>query len=247
MKFKSNRVPRIFQPSLSAIGNTMELTEYAGIHVGVVLRMQPGMSLILFCGDNREVHAVIKVVHKKKVLVTLIAEEHVNRESPRIIHLAQGISKGDRMEWVVQKAVELGVQNITPLVTERCAVRLDDERLFKKNQQWQAVAIAACEQSGRNWIPHINPICSFKAFISQNAATHKLLLHPHADDSLRQLHFDTGDISLVIGPEGGLSEEEIQAAIKRQFRAMTLGPRVLRTETAAIAALSVLQALSGDL
>jgi 16S rRNA (uracil1498-N3)-methyltransferase len=247
MRIKSNRAPRIFQSSLCAVGETMELNESAGQHVGVVLRMQPGMSLTLFSGDNREAQAVIKAVQKKKVLVELVAAAIVNRESSRVIHLAQGISKGDRMEWVVQKAVELGVQHITPLITDRCAVRLDDERLSKKHQQWQAIAIAACEQSGRNMLPTIHPICSFKQFTTQNAAIYKILLHPNAQISLCQQHFDCGDMSLLIGPEGGLSEEEIQIATTNHFSAHTLGPRVLRTETAAIAALSVLQALAGDL
>jgi 16S rRNA (uracil1498-N3)-methyltransferase len=240
------RNTRIYQPGPYEKGQTIELSATAGQHVGVVLRMQPGAHLTLFCGDNREFPATILNVHKKKVTVTINDEQHINRESPRAIHLAQAVSKGDRMEFVIQKAVELGVASITPLLTAHCVVRLDQERLAKKHAQWQAIAIAACEQSGRNQLPDIHPACSLDSYLEHCQATTKLVLYPSAAKSWRDYVSTHGDVALLIGPEGGLSDEEVNQAMAAKFQPLCLGPRVLRTETAAIAALSVLQAAIGD-
>ncbi|WP_133127636.1 16S rRNA (uracil(1498)-N(3))-methyltransferase [Legionella nagasakiensis] len=237
---------RIYQPGHYATGQILELSSGASQHVGVVLRMQPGDKFILFAGDNREYSATISEIHKKKVIVTINAVATIDRESPRPIHLAQAISKGERMELVIQKAVELGVTSITPLLTERSVVRLDPERLAKKHAQWQAIAIAACEQSGRNKLPLIHPASSLDDYLRQCNSTLRLVLYPHASCSWKEYTF-TGDIALLIGPEGGLSADEIAKAQAMQFKSLSLGPRILRTETAAITALSVLQAVSGDL
>ena len=180
-------------------------------------------------------------------MVEITTVNDVNRESTRAIHLAQAISKGERMELVIQKAVELGFTSITPLLTARCVVRLDAERLAKKQAQWHAIAIAACEQSGRNQLPIIHQTCSLDIYLQQCQAITKLVLHPSTAKSWRDYTFTTGDIALLIGPEGGLSEEEVNQATAMQFQPLCLGPRILRTETAAIAAISVLQAISGDL
>lgn len=241
------KAPRIFQSTLAPLDQTIDLSADAGQHVGVVLRMQPGEHLILFCGDNRECLAEIIAVHKKRVTVKGVTMTVVNRESPRAIHLAQSISKGDRMEWIIQKAVELGVYSITPLMTARCVVRLDEERLAKKQQQWQAIAVSACEQSGRNRVPEIYPAISFDHYIQHTTASIKLILHPRSTITCRELCLTEGDVTLLIGPEGGLSDEEVSAAQRHQFQALALGPRILRTETATIAALSILQAMGGDL
>ena len=151
------------------------------------------------------------------------------------------------MELVIQKAVELGVASITPLMTTHCVVRLDAERLNKKQAQWQAIAIAACEQSGRNQVPIVFMPCSLDTYLQQSQAATKFVLHPNATRSCRDITFTEGSIALLIGPEGGLSDDEIQIAKDAQFQPLCLGPRILRTETAAIAALAVLQAFSGDL
>ena len=241
------RTIRIYQPGHYEPGNTIELTASASQHIGVVLRMQPGEQLTLFCGDNREFSATIDAVRKKTVVVRISAVIDVNRESSCVLHLAQAISKGERMELVIQKAVELGVSSITPLLTAHCVVRLDAERLVKKHMQWQAIAIAACEQSGRNKLPIIHPACSLDNYLQQCQATTKLVLHPNAAKSWRDYTFTDGDIALLIGPEGGLSEDEVSQAKSVEFQSLCLGPRILRTETAAIAAISVLQAISGDL
>jgi len=241
------RTVRIYQPGSYTTGQTIELSPTAGQHVGVVLRMQPGEQLTLFAGDNREFSAIISDVHKKKVSVTITAEQEVNRESCRAIHLAQAISKGDRMELVIQKAVELGVTSITPLFTARCVVKLDAERLAKKQLQWQAIAIAACEQSGRNSIPIIHEACSLEVYLQQCQAALRLVLHPNTAKSWRDFVFDRGEIAVLIGPEGGLSDDEVARAQTMHFQPWCLGPRILRTETAAVTALSVLQAVGGDL
>lgn len=241
------RCIRIFQESPFELGQITELSPEAGQHVGVVLRMQPDDTLTLFCGDNREYQARITDVRKKKVSVLITAIDIVNRESPQQIHLGQAISKGDRMDWVIQKAVELGVTSITPLITAHCAVRLDESRLTKKQQQWQAIAVSACEQSGRNIVPVVHPILPFDALIQRCMSPLKLILHPAATMSWDNISSSGKEVTLLIGPEGGFSEDEINRAQSQQFNVIALGPRILRTETAAIAAISILQAKLGDL
>jgi 16S rRNA (uracil1498-N3)-methyltransferase len=243
----SVRTIRIYQPGHYKNGDIVELSPGASQHVGTVLRMQPGEKLVLFCGDNREFPATIKAVQKKKVSVSIDAVSNINRESPRTIHLGQAISKGERMELVIQKAVELGVTTITPLLTERCVVRMNDDRLTKKQAQWQAIAIAACEQSGRNQLPTIHTPCSLDVYLQQCQAALKLVLDPSLSKTWRDYTLSEGDIALLIGPEGGLSHAEVHAAQAKGFEPLCLGPRVLRTETAAIAAISILQAIAGDL
>lgn len=240
------RTIRIYQPGEYTVGETIELSPSASQHVAVVLRLGVNDPITLFCGDNREFSALIALIQKKKVMVLITAVQDVNRESPRSIHLAQAISKGDRMEWVIQKAVELGVSVITPIVTARCAVKLDADRLLKKQAQWQSIAIAACEQSGRNHVPKIQHVSKLDVFLQQCHTTLKLVLHPDTNASWRDYSLAAGDITLLIGPEGGLDEDEVCRAKAHAFQPLCLGPRILRTETAAIAALSVLQAVSGD-
>lgn len=241
------RSVRIYQPGDYAVGDTLELSHEAGQHVGVVLRMREGDTITLFSGDNREFEATLVSVRKNRVSVTLLASHEINRESPRAIHLAQAISKGDRMETVVQKAVELGVASITPVITARCAVKLDNERMQKKCAQWQAIAIAACEQSGRNMVPVIHPVISLAEYLKTNLPALNFVLYPNAGKSWRDYEFVSTDMGLLIGPEGGLSPEEITLLFAHHFAPLSLGPRVLRTETAALVALSVLQAVCGDL
>ena len=245
--FKKLKTIRIYQEGAYKAHDNIELSPTASQHVGVVLRMRPNDKIILFCGDNREFDATITAVNKKKVMVHIDSVTNVNRESSRKIHLAQAISKGERMEIVVQKAVELGVTSITPLLTTHCVVRLNAERLAKKEAQWQAIAIAACEQSGRNTIPIIHQTCSLEDYLNICPASIKLILDPNSQFSWRDIKFIEEDISLLIGPEGGLSDDEVATLAKQGFQALSLGPRILRTETAAIAAISVIQAICGDL
>ena len=241
------RTVRIYEPGQYRVGEALQLSEATSQHVGAVLRMQPGDLLTLFCGDDREFSATIVSASKKKVQVLLTDVNTVCRESPCRIHLAQVISKGSRMEFVIQKAVELGVTSITPLLSERCVVRLDAERFAKKQTQWQAIAIAAAEQSGRNTVPIIHEIHPLDRYLENTHAAIKLILHPHTQISWREHTVGGKDITLIIGPEGGFTEDEIKHATAQHCLPMCLGPRILRTETAAIAALSVLQATFGDL
>ncbi|KTD76432.1 16S rRNA (uracil(1498)-N(3))-methyltransferase [Legionella waltersii] len=241
------REVRIYQAGDYQSGQVIELSSEAGQHVAVVLRMQPGSKLTLFSGNNQEFEAVIQQVKKKQVFVTIGEAKEANRESPLLIHLAQAISKGDRMEMVMQKAVELGVACITPIITERCQVKLDHDRMMKKMQQWQNIIISACEQCGRNRVPEVQFPMSLERFLKESSAKLKLVLHPNERKTWRDYTFSHQDIALLIGPEGGLSEEEVKQASGHGFLPLSLGPRILRTETAAITALTVLQAVAGDL
>ncbi|WP_226905516.1 16S rRNA (uracil(1498)-N(3))-methyltransferase [Legionella antarctica] len=238
---------RIYQPGEYHSGQLLELSPEAGQHVAVVLRMQPGEKLTLFCGDNQEFTTSIETVKKKQVIVRIDLVKEKSRESPLNIHLAQAVSKGDRMELVMQKSVELGVSSITPLITERCAVKLDKERWAKKLHQWQAIVIAACEQSGRNKVPTVHQPISLDNYLKTAKAKLKFILNPDCSSTWRDYSVGYCDIALIIGPEGGLTDDEINLACHHEFLPLSLGPRILRTETAAITALSVLQAVGGDL
>lgn len=242
------RQVRIYQAGDYQMGEQLRLTEEAGQHVGVVLRMQPGEHITLFNGKNTEFLAQILEAHKKRVTVLVETQSTSNRESPLAIHLAQAISKSERMEIVVQKAVELGVASITPLITEHLARKFDTaEKLAKKQQQWQAIAVSACEQCGRNQIPPIHSPLPLSVFLTQQQFTHRFVLHPAQALHWRDYPPPQGEVVLLIGPEGGLSEEEFARTKEARFAPLTLGPRILRTETAAIAGLSIMQALWGDL
>lgn len=241
------RTIRIYQAGSYNVGETIDLSPAASHHVAVVLRMNRHEKLTLFCGDDREFSATIVDLSKKKVTVSVDEVVNVSRESPRKIHLAQALSKGERMEFVIQKSVELGVTGIFPMMTSHSVVRLDEERLNKKLLQWQAIAIAACEQSYRTQLPIVHPVTSFDHFIARCQSPTKFILDTKANQALHDCVVNPGDITLLIGPEGGLSEAEIIAAKDQGFQSLRLGPRVLRTETAAIVAISVIQASFGDL
>jgi len=241
------RCPRIYTPQPLTPNSTLALDAEAAHHVGRVLRMQSGDALILFNGDGNEYPAAITSVDKKSVQVALEAANTIDRESPLTIHLAIAISKGERMDWVIQKATELGVTEITPLQTERVEVRLNNEREEKKLSHWQAIAISACEQCQRNRIPTINSSQSLSSWLDSVNAEAKFVLHHRSEVALESYAQKPRSVALLIGPEGGLSEAEIILAEKKDFAPLRLGPRVMRTETAPIAALSILQFLWGDL
>ncbi len=242
------RIIRIYQPGHYELGDTLTLSPEAVQHIVTVLRLRLGQFITLFCGDNREFIAAIVSMQKREVVVKIEQVKSVDRESPLHIHLAQGISKGERMEWVIQKSVELGVASITPILTARSVVRLDNERTLKKEMHWQAIATHACEQCGRNQIPPVHATCLFEPFIQQARTNMKWILSPEADDTLDDYQYQQGDsMTVLIGPEGGLSDEEVDSAIEAGFRPLRLGPRILRTETAAVAIISLLQARYGDL
>lgn len=242
------RIPRIYHPTSSlSIGQTVELSAEAANHVGRVLRMQVDQALELFCGDGHNYPAVIMQADKRKVVVQIKAQRSNPSESNVKIHLGQAISRGDRMDFVLQKSVELGVTEITPLFTERCGVKLSGERLLKKTEQWQKIVISACEQSGRSHVPVVHPALSLEHWLQKLPQALRLTLDPGAATPLAQQQVTAEQIQLVIGPEGGFSEPEVALTTTYNFHPIRLGPRVLRTETAALAALTVLQYQFGDL
>jgi 16S rRNA (uracil1498-N3)-methyltransferase len=215
-------------------------------HLARVLRLGVGDTLTLFDGCGGEYPGEITAVDKKHVHI--LTGEHLPRdcESPLSIHLGIAVSRGERMDWVVQKATELGVAALTPLVTEHNGVKLDAGRAAKKIQHWQQIAISACEQCGRNRPPAVNAIQPLPQWLLATEAQRKFVLH-HRAESVGAAGVAPGSIALLVGPEGGLSEAEITAAEHAGYAALRLGPRVLRTETAPLAAIAVLQARWGDM
>lgn len=239
------RTTRIYTDSELVAGTSVCLDERASHHLSRVLRCKSGDPLIVFNGRGSQCDALVENIGKKQVTVTLREQTQPPTESPLQTHLGIGISKGDRFDWVLQKSTELGVTSITPLLTERTEFRLKAERLEKKLYHWQQILISACEQCGRNVIPRLNPPLSLSEWVTASQASLKLVLHHRSSCGL-----DTGEspgsVALLIGPEGGLSDSEIGVAEQAGFKALTLGPRVLRTETAPLAALAVIQSLWGD-
>lgn len=241
------RIPRVYSPQTMAIGDCIELETGAARHLTSALRMNSGQLVTLFNGQGGEYTAELVEAKKGKATVRIAAFDQTNRESSLSIHLAIGISRGERMDWIMQKATELGVSEITPLFTERCEVKLSGDRLHKKVGHWQQVAISACEQSQRNKVPSVNTPIKLEQWQQGCKASLKLVLHHRTDQSLSNMRQPSGPIALLIGPEGGLSEREIEQAISLDFSPLVLGPRVLRTETAPLAAISILQSLWGDM
>jgi len=239
--------PRIYQQVLLAEGMEICLDHTASHHLLHVLRVKLNTPVIIFNGQGGEYEAVISKLEKRSVSVRILKFCAVDRESPLKIHLAQGISRGEKMDFTLQKAVELGVTEITPLLTTRCGVLLSKERWQKRLQHWQSVIVSACEQCGRNELPTLHDVIELKTWISASRSDLKFILAPNGVDILPASINSSASIELMVGPEGGFSEEEISFANKYQFVSIKLGPRVLRTETAALVALSILQASAGDL
>lgn len=242
------RIPRIYHPEPLANAQNANLSADAVGHVARVLRLQTGHPVILFCGDGNDYHAEITHIDKRTVSVHI--QTHIDKriiESPLEIHLGQVISRGDKMDFTLQKSVELGVSAITPLLSARCGVKLNQERLEKKRMQWQKIVISACEQCGRAIVPVVHPVISFEQWAIQKTQKVKLNLHPAAPYTIKTLPKPEHGFRLLIGPEGGLSEQEIQQTIQLSFSEIQLGPRILRTETAALCAISALQSQFGDL
>ncbi|OIQ24639.1 16S rRNA (uracil(1498)-N(3))-methyltransferase [uncultured Vibrio sp.] len=241
------RTPRIYhsQP-ISELG-ILNLDDDAAGHIGRVLRMKSGQEILLFDGSGAEFPATIQEITKKHVSVNVLERVERSSESPLDLHLGQVISRGDKMEFTIQKSVELGVNTITPLISERCGVKLDAKRFEKKLAQWQKIAVSACEQCGRNTVPVIRPIMQLEQWCAEETDGLKLNLHPRAKYSINTLPEPISKVRLLIGPEGGLSSQEIDMTQEYHFEETLLGPRVLRTETAALTAITALQVRFGDL
>jgi 16S rRNA (uracil1498-N3)-methyltransferase len=239
---------RIYQAVALSKQAIIRLDEKASHHLARVLRASVGDQVVLFNGQGGEYLATITHIDKKGVDVQI--NEFVAKEtkSPINICLAQGIARGEKMDFIVQKAVELGVTSIVPLVTERCNVRLTGEREEKRLQHWQSIVVSACEQSGRNDVPEVSAPTPVAEWMQTVKADVCFVLSPHVAEKLPvQALPGNASVVLMIGPEGGLSEREVELAIKHGFLPLNLGPRVLRTETATVAAMAVLQCCYGDL
>ncbi len=241
------RIPRIYHPENISAPSSVSLSEEAANHVGRVLRMQPGEQVLLFDNSGAEFPAEITEAGKKRVTVQITERVENSVESPLDFHLGQVVSRGDKMEFTIQKSVELGVNTITPLISERCGVKLNAERFDKKLQQWQKIAISACEQCGRNKVPEIRPVMKLEDWCQEEDGSLKLNLHPRARYSINTLPEPVTKVRLLIGPEGGLSADEIEMTGNYNFEEILLGPRVLRTETCALTAITALQVRFGDL
>jgi 16S rRNA (uracil1498-N3)-methyltransferase len=241
------RIPRIYMPVTLRTDTRIALTPEAATRVRKVLRLKPGDRLCLFDGRGGEYQAEILAVTKREVIVEVGAWHDRKAESPLQTVLAQGIARSGRMDYMIQKAVELGVTRIIPLSTQRCEVNLQGTRSTERIRHWQGIAISACEQCGRNDPPQVDPIVSLREWLRFGLQGTKLLLHPGAKHGIRQLCRSEDPMTLLIGPEGGLSQEERIRAERRGFIPVSLGPRILRTETAALAALTAIQVVWGDL
>jgi 16S rRNA (uracil1498-N3)-methyltransferase len=243
------RAIRIHVDQPLAIGAEVSLAPSASEHVARVLRMGVGDPLVLFNGDGCDYTGAIAAIDKREVRVRMEASRTLCNESPLALSLAQGVARGDKMDLVVQKATELGVVQIVPLLTERSDVKLDAARAEKRLLHWRAVAASACEQSGRARVPEVLPALPLSNWLTSLGGDRRsrLALLPHGTLAARDVAFGPVGGVLVAGPEGGLGERDVAALSAAGFHGLKLGPRILRTETAGFAALAALQALHGDL
>lgn len=239
---------RFYSAENLIIGVTVKLSENAATHATRALRLNEGDVINLFNGDGFDYACELILVKKNEVLAKVKSSAAINNEPPLNITLLQGISSGDRMDYTIQKAVELGITHIQPIATERSVVKLSAERAEKRVEHWQNVVISACEQCGRATIPIVSAPKTLANWLAANpqATSMRVLLNPIGAKRLAEMAKPDGEIQLLIGAEGGLSNTEIDTAISHGFQSVILGPRILRTETAALAAMSVMHTLWGD-
>lgn len=245
------RTIRLYADMPLEAGADATLPVASATHAVKVLRLQVGAAVTLFNGDAHEYPARLAAVGSREVRVSVASRESPARESPLRITLVQALARGEKMDWIIQKATELGVARIVPVATERSEVKLDADRAAKRLEHWRAVAIAACEQCGRNTLPHIEAPCALAAWLEREGtarSTHRWMLCPDdAAPRVRDLQWVGSEvIDLAIGPEGGFGTGDLAALRAHDFHALTLGPRILRTETAGVAALAALQSRFGD-
>ncbi|VAW64157.1 16S rRNA (uracil(1498)-N(3))-methyltransferase [hydrothermal vent metagenome] len=236
---------RVYYSEQFETGQAYSLEKATSHYLLRVLRLKEQQAFTLFDGKGCEYHAQLEI-SGKTAIAHIESSSHLSTESNLKIHLLQGISKGDRMDFVIQKSVELGVHKITPVICERTVVNLKGDRLEKKRQHWNNIAISACEQSGRNHLPEISVIKQLDEILQEGNSQLKLLLNPLSKQTFNSIEFSADQLSFLIGPEGGLTDNEINHALQNNFSDIQLGPRVLRTETAALAAITAAQVLWGD-
>lgn len=239
------RVSRLYVSATLNVGGRIELDDDAAHYVRTVLRLKQDQTILLFNGQGGEYLCRFSEVSRKTVRVEI--EEFMTRdvESPLAVTLGLGISRGDRMDWAVQKAVELGVTQLTPLVTERCVIKFNDDKKQQRLQHWQGIIQHAAEQSGRTRLPTLGEIAGLTDWVDQQQDL-RVFLDPYAEQSLADLHPENNRVTLLSGPEGGFSDQERQIARAAGFVPVRMGARILRTETAVLAALTAVQTLWGD-
>ena len=239
-------LPRFYCREALAPGAHIDLPEPVARHAVRVLRLPPGAAMVLFDGRGGEYEARIQRIERERVVAELGAWRDVERESRLSVTLVQAVQAGDKMDFTIQKAVELGIKDIVPVDSRRSVIRLSGERAGKRVAHWQGVAAAACEQCGRNQVPNVAPLEKLENWLAKPAHEGlRLMLMPDAENTLASLP-PVENVQLLIGAEGGLDPQEVIAARQAGFKAVRLGPRVLRTETAGLAALAAMQALWGD-
>jgi len=240
---------RVFTKKSLSSGIEVELDDFSTKHLETVLRLVPGNPVTIFNGEGGEFKAIIQSSGRRKTIVHVGEYSEINRESPLNIHLGIGLSRGDRMDSIVQKSTEAGVTQISPLFTQRTEVKLTGRRLENKLLHWEKICIGACEQSCRNKIPVINSPIKVNNWVNSTSSEKKLVLDHNGSATISVLRKESNvsSVCLLIGPEGGLSEEEIYTSNVAGFSRLSLGPRIFRTETAPIAAISILQSLWGDI
>lgn len=237
-------MPRFHYPFPLAIGAAVALPDQVAHHIHV-LRLAVGETITLFNGEGGEYTATLAAIEKKRAVADIKAFSPREAELPYSVMLAQALPEASKMDWIIEKAVELGAAGIQPIAAQRCVVRLSAERAGKKREHWQGIIVAAAEQCGRNRLPHLPDLTDFGAWIGQQDMHRRILLSPRAEQSLSAWarHHPAQAVSLVIGPEGGFTREEENMAIAHGALALSMGPRVLRTETAGLAALAALNAV----
>lgn len=239
-------MPRFHLPENLSVGQTVALPDNIVRHLNV-LRVRPNENITLFDGKGKAHAAQLTVLEKRRAEAEILHEDTTDNESPLNITLIQSISSGDRMDFTLQKSVELGITAIQPVISERCIVRLDGERADKRLTRWQEIVISACEQSGRNTVPPVLPIIGYReALDKMPSESTKLIMSINRARKLADIRHPSGAIVFMVGPEGGWTEQEEQQAFEAGFQAVTLGKRILRTETAPLAALAAMQTLWGD-
>ena len=241
------RTTRVFVDMPLKTGAILSLPEDAAIHLVRVLRLQEGDTCVLFNGDGNDYPASLLVANKRGVDAQVGAPRPVDNESPLRIALVQGIARGEKMDWILQKATELGVASVLPVQSDRSEVKLEAERAVKRLAHWRSVVVSACEQSGRARVPDVAVVQPLSGIAASLASPHRFLLDPEAGDTIATMQAIEGACVLAVGPEGGWSERDRATLHAAGFKGLRLGPRVLRTETAGIAAIAALQARFGDL
>lgn len=241
------RISRLFVNQPLSDGTQLTLEPEAAHYLRNVLRLKKGFQLTVFNGEGGEHSATALEVHRKAVVLTIGEWRDVNTESPLSIELGLSVSRGERMDVAIQKATELGVTSITPVITKHCVVKLTEERRLQRHQHWQNIVYRACEQCGRNTPPVLNLTQDVTSWLADGLAPSRIIFEPGKTETITTYPTPSNGVAILIGPEGGFSEQEVMDAEQAGFSALGFGPRVVRNETAAIAAVAAIQVLWGDM